>query len=178
MNWHDYFIYDGNTGNLIWKHRPVERFKTKRGASIWNARYAFKIAGCIIRLSHKYARVEVGLNGKSHKAHRIIWEMHYGSIPEGKVIDHVDGDPINNVLSNLRLATRVENQRNQGVSVRNKSGVTGVCWLKSRNKWIADIVISGRVGKRLGYYHSFEDAVAARIEAEAIYFGAFSRNAK
>ena len=56
--------------------------------------------------------VRVRKDGKEYRAHRLIWEMYNGSIPEGVLIDHIDGDSLNNRLENLRLATRQQNNSN------------------------------------------------------------------
>lgn len=58
--------------------------------------------------------------------HRIIWEIIYGPIPEGMVIDHLDRNPFNNDISNLKLKTPTKNNRNVSKNPRNTSGVTGV----------------------------------------------------
>lgn len=75
---------------------------------------------------NKHGYFEVNFLYKSHKAHRLIYEMFNGEIPQGYFIDHIDGDKANNEISNLRLATRKQNSRNVGKVKRNKSGTTGV----------------------------------------------------
>lgn len=56
--------------------------------------------------------VRVRKDGKEYRAHRIIWSLFNGDIPEGMLIDHKDGDVSNNNISNLRLATRQQNNAN------------------------------------------------------------------
>ena len=58
--------------------------------------------------------------------HRIIWTLFYGEVPDGFVIDHIDGDSLNNIISNLRLITQAENRRNTRKFKNNTSGVSGV----------------------------------------------------
>ena len=57
--------------------------------------------------------MRVQLNSTRHAAvHRIIWTMLVGDIADGHVIDHIDGDPFNNKISNLRSIPSGENARN------------------------------------------------------------------
>lgn len=61
---------------------------------------------------------EVQVCGKKLRAHRLIWEMHNGPIPYGYVVDHINQDPSDNRLENLRLATLSENNCNARRSER------------------------------------------------------------
>ncbi len=58
---------------------------------------------------------------KTFKLHRIIYEAHNGVIPDKMFIDHIDNNPKNNNIENLRLANRSENQHNQKVNKNNLS---------------------------------------------------------
>lgn len=49
---------------------------------------------------------------KPHSLHRAVWEYHYGEIPEGMVIDHIDRNTDNNQIENLRCVTQSENNKN------------------------------------------------------------------
>ncbi len=100
--------------------------------------------------------------GKKHLVHRLIYQLVTGIILlPSEVIDHEDGNTLNNKFSNLRVTDSLGNSKNQKMHSSNKSGVTGVSWDKSRNKWRAWI------GKRnLGRFDSFEEAIIIRREAE------------
>lgn len=63
---------------------------------------------------------------KLQLVHRVIWEMHYGEIEQGKFIDHIDGDRTNNKLCNLRVVSRTGNARNCAPRQDNTSGTVGV----------------------------------------------------
>lgn len=63
---------------------------------------------------------QIRLLGERFVQHRIVWELHYGPIPEGMVIDHIDRDKSNNRIENLRCTTQSSNMTNQ--PQRNKSG--------------------------------------------------------
>ena len=89
-------------------------------------------------------------------------------------IDHVDGNGLNNRRNNLRAATTAQNQRNQGIDRRNKSGVKGVWWVGSQQKWRAGITVD-RKRYYLGSFSSKEDAAAAYDMAAARLHGEFAR---
>lgn len=111
---------------------------------------------------------------KNVQIHRIIWQLFYGPIPQGLVVDHIDGNPLNNEISNLRLITQAENRRNTKKSTRNSSGIAGVFLCKTGqhyNRWRAQYheVDGKRVIKdfsisKLGYNEAFNLACEWRAE--------------
>lgn len=141
------FTYDPETGELRWKLAPFTR--SKKGASI-NTK------------SNGYYLVRI--YGKKYGVHRIIWLYVYGYFPENE-IDHIDRNGINNKLSNLREVSRQCNMRNTGLSINNKSGVTGVRFNKSCNAWAAAITVN-KDSYYLGIYYDFTEAACARLAAE------------
>lgn len=114
--------------------------------------------------SGNYIRVKY--QGSTYQAHRIIWEMFNGPIPDGFKIDHINGVKDDNRLDNLRLVTDSLNNRNKGRDTRNKSGYNGVIWNKQVSKWQAHIRVDGK-SKHLGLFVNIADAVKARALAEA-----------
>lgn len=171
MNWHDFFTYDPETGNLVWKERPTSHFNgSQRNDCLrWNARYAGKIAG---GLNHGYWATKV--NFVLYRNHRIIWEMVNGPIPKGLHIDHINGVKSDNRITNLRLATPSQNAINKPMYASNTSGKTGVSFCNTRKKWLASIVYSGS-NRHLGYFSDISDAIRAREAAEKIHYGEFVR---
>lgn len=94
---------------------------------------------------------------KGHLMHHDI----IGKPPPGKVTDHIDRIRVNNRRSNLRLVPYYINSHNSKVSTRNKSGVKGVSWCRTTERWRAYCCIKGKhVG--LGNFATKEDAIAAR----------------
>jgi hypothetical protein len=151
--------YEPETGFLRWK---VSRGRVAAG----------QIAGCTKSVNRPY--VQVRLEDRIFYAHRLAWVLHTGRpIPEGREIDHRDGEPSNNRLSNLRLATPVENKRNMRPSLRNTSGATGVSWDRSKRRWVAQMSVGNRC-VFLGRFTDKADAIAARQKAEREVFGEFS----
>ena len=107
------------------------------------------------------------LNGKTIMLHRFITNP-----LETNVIDHIDGDGLNNLKGNLRECSKRENSMNM-----HKEKVIGVNYDNSRKKYIANIMVNGK-NIFLGRFDLFEDAVEKRLEAEKIYFGEFSSQNK
>lgn len=104
--------------------------------------------------------------------HRLI--MGLGPYKKGGItVDHIDRNKLNNLESNLRLATKTENKRNGNIRKDNTSGVIGVHIYKPYNKYHAFISVDG-IDKHLGYFDVLEGAIIARLRAEFQYFGEFA----
>lgn len=74
---------------------------------------------------------QIGIQGKVYFTHRIIWELINGPIQDGLSVDHIDGNPANNRIENLRLVSFTQNQRNKGKGKNNTSGFVGVSRMSS-----------------------------------------------
>lgn len=103
------------------------------------------------------------LNGTKWLVHRIIYAMHHGVLPE--VIDHIDMNPRNNSIENLRASTKGLNAHNTTTKSISSSGRRGVSWNKGRGCWEAYIKIDKR-RRFLGYHTTKRAAIAAREGAE------------
>lgn len=95
------------------------------------------------------------INSIPFSIHRLIFLMHYGYLP--KEVDHIDGDRLNNSIDNLRASDSTTNQWNSKIRADNKSGVKGVCFDKSKNRWCARVAVNGK-RFNVGYFYSLEDA--------------------
>ena len=92
----------------------------------------------------------------------------------GLVVDHINGDGLDNRRANMRVCTPTENARNTRTSISNTSGSKGVSWNAALNGWKASISVEGHP-TYLGTFPSIEDAAAAYAEASARHHGAFGR---
>ena len=90
--------------------------------------------------------------------------------PLGLVIDHYDGNRLNNRKSNLRACTIKENNMNLHLTSRNTSGYRGVTLSKANHKWRATISLDGRK-LHLGYFERPDVAHAAYKEAAELFYG-------
>lgn len=118
----------------------------------------------------RYAQKTMYLFGKYVHIlmHRVIT-----SSPRAYQVDHINGDPLDNRESNLRVVTRSQNKMNSIIPVNNSSGTKGVNWHKRAKKWAAYITADYK-RIHLGYFISREDARKAREDAEKKYFGEYS----
>ena len=148
--------YDPNTGTLTWKARSGDGREARR----WNTRYAGETAGH--KTSDGYVCVVIG--GKQYKAHRLAWLYAKGRWPDLS-IDHINGDPLDNRISNLRDVSHAENCRNQGVPKNNTSGHVGVCLNKRRKKWHAYYRHNGK-NVHLGLFNCPTAAAITRMRAD------------
>lgn len=92
--------------------------------------------------------------------HRLIMNL---SKKDKIVVDHIDGDGLNNQKSNLRIVSLSENSSNRNFQKNNTSGYIGISWDKSRSKWMAQVISKGKVifGKR---FDTKEEAIESRIK--------------
>lgn len=156
--------YEPETGKLYWRERPSSLFqnlyRSAEGcAANWNSRWAGREAlTCRMPNGHLQGRIDYG----SFLAHRVAWAIYYGEWPEDH-IDHINHDPADNRIENLRVVTHAENHRNLSRRADNSSGVTGV--QRVGNVWVASIKHGG---KRiyLGRFSQLDEAAAVRKAAE------------
>ena len=116
-----------------------------------------------------HGRFVIRVNGINYFSHRLAWLYVYGEWPKGE-IDHINHNPSDNRIFNLRVVTRSGNMRNHSLRCDSTSGVNGVSWRKNRNKWRAYIrVEKGQRQKSLGYYTDKFEAICARMSANNKY---------
>lgn len=114
-------------------------------------------AGCVAPNGY----VLVRLDGKIIQAHKIAWALEYNCLPPaGSDVDHIDGNKENNAPSNLRLATRSQNNYNAKKRSDNTSGFKGVSYDARREKWEARLCVEG-VTHFVGRFCTAEEAKAA-----------------
>lgn len=163
--------YDRSTGLFFWKSRPRSMFKDDKSFGMWNSRYAGKEAGAELTGGYKRIRIE----GSSYLAHRLAWLYTFGQFPRD-CLDHIDGDPRNNKIANLRQCSRQQNNMNMKKPITNTSGYKGVSWIAKERKWCAQIGVAKRT-IFLGYFDDPAIAHAAYCKAAVSFHGEFARTA-
>lgn len=153
MNWLDWFYYDETSPTAL-------RWKVRRGQR-------GKIDGVAGYRCGKYYRVQV--DGRGYLTSRVLWEMTQYEIPDGYIIDHIDGNPSNNLLSNLRCIEEGMNARNCRKRRDNKTGMTGICErvIDGIRYYAAQWMLEGKVYGKYINRDKLGDEEALRLAIEA-----------
>ena len=125
LNWGEYFQLNENSPS------GLVRIKDYRGKDVKD----YNVGTKSYRKNGDSAAWKVSFNIKSYQVHRIIWVLIHGSIDNGMVIDHLDGNPFNNKIKNLALKSLAGNARNRHKQKDNKTGITGVYLSRAREKY-------------------------------------------
>ena len=117
----------------------------------------------------------ISIRGERYLEHRLAWFYVNGVWPT-RGIDHINRNPSNNAISELRLANQHQNLGNKPKHKNNTSGYKGVHWHGQRSKWVASIQVK-RKRIHLGLFTDPKKAHAAYVAAAKQHFGAFARAA-
>lgn len=123
---------------------------------------------------HKDGYAEIGIFGKLFLSHRLAWFYVHGAWPDGQV-DHINGDRLDNRISNLRIATHGQNRANSRAGKNNLLGVKGVFKTRS-GKFVAQIR-AGKKQRHIGTFLTVKEASEAYRKAAEKYHGEFARTA-
>jgi len=137
------FDYDTEAGRLIRK----------------TGRFSGQLAGSLNSRRRRIASI----GDKSFSHYKLVWIWHHGAVPEGLTIDHIDRDPANDRIENLRLATPSQQQLNRAGASR-QGLPKGVTVLNGRFKAAIGTGGSGN-NKHLGLFDTPEEAHAAYCRA-------------
>ena len=153
--------YNKKTGEMIWKMRGYHLFEKSWVCDSWNTRYSDKK----IRTIDGKGYLVMTAFGKRYTLHRLAWLYVKGYWP--LIIDHINGDKLDNRFCNLREVTNQENHMNNRRASNNTSGVTGVYYNKKRNLWCAQMKFNGKT-YHLGSSKDFNDVVMLRKKEEKL----------
>jgi hypothetical protein len=152
---HDLFDY--RDGQLYWRKSLNKRIKIG------------SLAGTVSSTGY----IAIMINRKRYQAHRLIFLMHHGWLPE--FIDHMDLDRQNNQLWNLRAATRTQNTRNTPVRRDSSSKVKNVYWVNRLGKWLVRMRIKGKP-THIGVFEDKDMAIFVASEYRDAYHGEFANH--
>jgi len=142
------FDYNPEDGSLKWKIQ--RRGRARKGSK----------AGTV----HPKGYIRISVDNIDYLAHRIIWILVNGNIPENSVVDHINGIPSDNRLSNLRLTTAQGNVHNQVDAHKgNASKLIGASFNKPTGKWLSRIKLNGK-DKYIGLFETPEEAHEAYMK--------------
>lgn len=147
-------LFEYKDGQLYWKNAVRPSFNGKEAGYDNGNRYK-----------------KVTVEGRQYYVHRIIYLMRHGDCPQ--FIDHVDGNPSNNKIDNLRQATASQNTINYIRKRKSNTGVCNVAFDKRRNKFNVYV----RVNCKPKFFGGFEDLELAELvanEARAKHYGEFN----
>lgn len=151
------YLFYYNDGALYWKNSRSTKIKY----------------GDFAGSKDKLGYINIDINNKKHKAHRLVFLYHYGYIPE--IVDHINGNPSDNNIENLRAATKSENARNSKMNSNNTTGVKGVIKYKDSGKYGVFVTLNYN-RMYLGVYDDLELAELVAIEARNKYHGDFANH--
>jgi len=125
--------------------------------------------------SRGYVHFELSKNGERKRClvHRLIAIAFIQNLESKSQVDHIDNNPSNNSLENLRWVSPSENNMNTRICSKNTSGIKGVMWDKRREKWCAQITFKGKQIK-IGSFDTIEEAEIARRLRVSELFGVFA----
>lgn len=123
--------------------REILDYNPETGIFTWKVMLAHRrkpgdVAGS---LTHGY--IEIGIENHSYRAHHLAWLYIHGELPQG-MIDHIDGNRVNNAIANLRIATNQQNSQNKLLTfcvlvLRNGFTVTGESACASPDNFDAEV---------------------------------------
>lgn len=169
-DWNDIFIYDETSPSCLrWKYGNGQQNHSKRDVG--------DVAG-YINSNGKYERYKVCYKSVEYMVHRIIYQMFNGGICSGKVINHIDTNPLNNKISNLEMVTTAENNRKTRrdvlgeLSITNTSGIQNVRKTYQDNGgWSAQVFYKDVCGVTKGkkfYFSTYGEELAMKLAEDYV----------
>lgn len=166
------FVYEGSTGFLFWKQRPLKHFDAPNIHQCFNTKWAGKRAGKLDKAGYYTVRITLEDRSVLFKVHHVVLALHGQRVSEGFEVDHRNGSRGDNRVENLRICSPKENSRNRVMGRNNTWGHIGIrC---KNNRWEARITVDG-VQHSLGSFGTKEEAIKAREEAARKFYGEFYR---
>ena len=169
-----YVLWRGDFMLELAREEVRRLFSYQDGFLVWRVtNSARNVAGNIAGSKGGEGYWSIGIGGHKYRAHRLIWVFFNGAIPEGKQIDHADGNRLNNRIENLRIASHAENVRHRKHQKNNTSGERGVFFNKPLSKWTVQIRKNGKL-HHFGCFSDYDEAVSVARAKRLELHGEFS----
>jgi hypothetical protein len=161
---------------MITQSELQNKFNYDPDTGIFTRKYTYNkfLEGSQVGCKDSEGYLIISLTDRCYKAHRLAWLYVYGEFPKYN-LDHINGNPSDNRISNLREANESQNGFNRKLNSNNTSGHKGVTFDKKSKKWQAYVTVNKKL-KYLGQFESLELAALVAKEARIKYHGEFARN--
>ena len=150
--------YNPDTGIFTWKVKKI----------------GIKFIGSKAGTYDKDKYIQIKINQKIYRSHRLAWLYQYGIFPKFD-LDHINGIKDDNRICNLREVTASQNMFNTKIKITNTSGIKGISWCKRDKRWIAHLSINKKQ-THLGSFKDLKLAKNAVIEARNKYHKEFANH--
>jgi hypothetical protein len=155
--------------------KEILEYNLENGVFTWRVNKSHRGAiGAVAGTVSKLGYTSIGIDSRLYRSHRLAWLYTYGEFPSTG-IDHIDGNPNNNAICNLRVTSQSGNNKNVAKRKDNKSGYKGVSWCSITNKWKAQAQVDGKK-KYIGLFDTPEEAFTAYVSFTAEVFGEYYRD--
>lgn len=151
--------FDYKDGFLYWKHTTGSRA------------VAGKVAGSLFNHKSGSKAYFIGFYGHRYRSARLVFMWHHGYFPPE--IDHIDRNPLNDKIENLRAATSAQNKTNRGSAKNSTSKYLGVSWNTKYSRWVAQICFNYKQ-HNLGYFDSEIEVALAYNRAAVRHHGEYA----
>ncbi len=147
-----------------------------KGILIWKIKSNSNVpAGSLAGNTGRDGYTKVGIDNRYEYVHRVLWAMYHGTEPIA-TIDHIDGNPSNNSIGNLRELSQQQQSFNRGLYSNNSTGYKGVSFCKLTGLFRAEVKRDGKrvLDKR---FKTAEEAHEVALAARATYHDGYAREA-
>jgi hypothetical protein len=159
------FDYDPESGEIRYRHRPRNYFSDEQSFKRWNTLFS----GTVAKSQTRRGCIVLSIRGVTYLAHRVAFKIHHGIEPP-LVLDHINRDPSDNRILNIRAATPSQNTMNSTIRSDTRTGVRGVSIWK--DQFCAYVYVNGHQ-HWLGTFQTIEQASKIRELAARKLFGDF-----
>ena len=129
LNFKDLLYYDPSSKSCLrWK----EEKRSGRNYSIIHVEKDSEAGNLVFDKNGNPLYIDIRIGKTTFKAQRIVWLLHDNILNKTEVIDHLDGNPHNNLIENLQAKSYAENSRNRKKASNNTTGYTGIVLSESK----------------------------------------------